>query len=250
MTVNELIERIEKKLKDIEKRKNLIQKLEKKIETLTGYDLKWAKDDLQTSNDKLKDLEIQLTNLYKQKEKQESKNNIERIPVIEEFLEQWKVKVIEWFKMDYQRLKEYKKELKQKEEELRQWQQENKIYHWGKETKEKEKELGIDYETKTKKLHMFFHSLTLNLIQFGKEWEEQLEKEIEKDKNNKRELLVLRVKKITGKILDASFLHMGVNGEINGYIIGEKGKAKVETITAGGWNIQCYHFRVLVKEIN
>jgi hypothetical protein len=94
--------------------------------------LKWVKDDLITSHNKLKDLEIQLNNLNKQKEKQESKNNIERIPVIEEFLEQWKINVIEWFKLDYQRLKEYKKELKQKEEELRQWQQENKIYHWGK----------------------------------------------------------------------------------------------------------------------
>jgi hypothetical protein len=243
-------ERIEKKQKDIEKRKNLILKLEKKMETITDeYDLRWVADDLRTSKNKLKDLEIKLLNLNNQKEKEQAKNAIERIPIIEEFLETWKLKTIEWFKMDYQRLKDYKKELKQKENELKQWQQENKIYHWGKEVREKEKELGIDHETTTKKLRMSFHNLTLNLIQYGAKWEQELEKEIEKDKNDKRQFLILRVKEITGQITDASFLHIGLNGEINGCIIGEKGKAKVETISAGGYNIQCYHYRVLVKEI-
>ena len=40
-----------------------------------------------------------------------------------------------------------------------------------------------------------------------------------------------------------------MNGEINGIAEGEKGRAKVETIGAGGYNIQCYHFRVLVNKI-
>jgi len=245
-----LLERIEKKQQDIQKRKTIIIKQEKKIESTTDeYDLRWAKDDLKGSQSKLKDLEIQLENLFKQQEKEQKKNEVERIPVIEEFLEQWKVKAIEWFNLDYHKLVEYQKESKEKYKLLKQWQEESKIYHYGKEYKEKEKELGIDNETRSNKLRLF-HPLTTKLYQlYRNNWESELEKEIEKDKNDKRQLLIIRVKKITGKILDASFLHIGLNGEINGYIIGELGKAKVETISAGGYNIQCWHFRVLVKEI-
>lgn len=90
---------------------------------------------------------------------------------------------------------------------------------------------------------------TVMLLDKGTNWQTYLEKEIEKDKNNKRALFIARVKEITGKITDASWLTIGDNGEINGAVTGEKGKAKVETISAGGWNIQCYHFRVLVREL-
>lgn len=247
-----LIERIEKKQQDIQKRKNLIIKQEKKMETIIDeYDLRWAKDDLKTSQSKLKDLEIQLENLFKLQGKEHAKNEVERIPVVEEFLEQWKIKVIEWFKVDYQRLKDYQKDIRKKEKELEEWKTENGIHFYNnKEVREKEKELGIDYKTKAEKLHRSFHNLTLKLYQdAGNKWEKELEKEIEKDKNNKRQFLISRVKEITGQITDAKGLRIGMNGEINGLIVGIKGTAKVETISAGGYNIQCWHFRVLVKEI-
>jgi hypothetical protein len=38
-------------------------------------------------------------------------------------------------------------------------------------------------------------------------------------------------------------------GEINGIIQGTISNAKVRTITAGGYNIQCFHYRVLVNKI-
>ena len=67
-----------------------------------------------------------------------------------------------------------------------------------------------------------------------------------------------RVTKVTGTITDASNLHLE-NGDINGIIIGERDKAKVQTISAGGYNDhiildsgrrgQCFHYRVLINPI-
>lgn len=64
--------------------------------------------------------------------------------------------------------------------------------------------------------------------------------------------LVARVQKKCGKILNASNLHLNTGNwlegqAINGWIEGEKGNAHVYSITAGGYNIQCLHVRVLVK---
>lgn len=64
--------------------------------------------------------------------------------------------------------------------------------------------------------------------------------------------LVARVQKKCGKIINASNLHLNTGNwlegqAINGWIEGEKGNAHVYSITAGGYNIQCLHVRVLVK---
>ena len=67
------------------------------------------------------------------------------------------------------------------------------------------------------------------------------------------ENLVNRTISLTGKITDCQYLSLDSDNQgyliINGIVIGEKGKAKVESIGAGGYNIQRYHIRVLVKEV-
>lgn len=81
--------------------------------------------------------------------------------------------------------------------------------------------------------------------------EEMLNKYLKEEKTRKYQDLVKRVTEKVGDILDASGLRIGKqNGEINGIVTGSKGQAKVETISAGGWNIQVYHYRVLVHKIN
>ena len=63
--------------------------------------------------------------------------------------------------------------------------------------------------------------------------------------------LLDRVIEKTGTIVDASGLVVtaGNNGYavINGCIKGENGSCVVESISAGGYNIQRYHIRTLVK---
>lgn len=89
---------------------------------------------------------------------------------------------------------------------------------------------------------------------FDPDW---LDKQIEQEKNNKLIDLMTRVSKITGEILDATYLYIADDGNLNGYIIGKDGKAEVETIGAGGYNEHvilesgrrgmCFHYRVLIK---
>ena len=65
--------------------------------------------------------------------------------------------------------------------------------------------------------------------------------------------LLERTVDYTGKITDCAGLVIDQDNLgysiINGLVIGEKGKARVESIGAGGYNIQRYHIRVLVKEV-
>lgn len=59
-----------------------------------------------------------------------------------------------------------------------------------------------------------------------------------------------RTEKKCGKLTDTKHLYLN-NANfgvcLNGWVEGEKGTARVESIMAGGYNIQCRHIRVLVK---
>lgn len=61
--------------------------------------------------------------------------------------------------------------------------------------------------------------------------------------------LVNRVKDITGEITDWSNIYLEAGNTfpvLNGTVIGKEGRARVESILAGGYNIQWLHIRVLV----
>lgn len=63
-----------------------------------------------------------------------------------------------------------------------------------------------------------------------------------------------RVIAITGEIEDCSNLKLTCGNQgytvINGIVIGKMGKAKVQSIGAGGYNIQRWHIRTIVNEVH
>jgi hypothetical protein len=66
----------------------------------------------------------------------------------------------------------------------------------------------------------------------------------------RRICFIIKVNAITGDEVTAATLHIDpASGDVNGTIAGKSGTASVRTIGAGGYNIQCYHFRCLVREV-
>lgn len=100
----------------------------------------------------------------------------------------------------------------------------------------------------------FLESWRKSFIEWAKQDEtfkynsvEQIEEVAAQEVINKKLDLVARIEDVAGKIVDATYLTIGNNGSLNGRVIGEKKSVYVETILAGGYNIQCLHYRVLVK---
>lgn len=80
--------------------------------------------------------------------------------------------------------------------------------------------------------------------------EATIQSTLDRDVAAKYDMIVERATQKVGKVVDASGLYVADTGELNGYVKGETGKkVKITTIGAGGYNIQCFHFRVLVKEV-
>lgn len=79
---------------------------------------------------------------------------------------------------------------------------------------------------------------------------EQIHKSNVKDAETLILNLINRVTERVGQITDAQYLRLDRDNDgysiVNGRIIGTKGECRVESIGAGGYNIQRYHIRVLV----
>lgn len=144
------------------------------------------------------------------------KNNLRKVKEIETRIEgfQKKIENVSMFKLEYKSLPQVIKDF------LENWKTEAVKFH-------------IEHRKENKD----FENLT----------DEQIERVVEEEKIFKGLDISRRVFRKCGKITNSGELYIGKNGGINGLIIGEKGRANVETIMAGGYNIQCLHFRVLVK---
>ena len=87
-------------------------------------------------------------------------------------------------------------------------------------------------------------------------YETNMRKAIANEKNRKYDQLIEDVESIVGKIIDMSHIKVGVKGDLEGYVIGDKAECRLWTKGCGGFNEnvivnvkhgQCFHFRFYVK---
>ena len=153
-------------------------------------------------------------------------NNLKEI---QEFINQWKVRAINYY---HKAIEDYKKEYNEID---------SKIFEMS----------SDDRNNAIRQLHEKYNGIVIDLAHgyAPKDREERLIKIIEREAKSKEQKLIARVNKAVGTIIKAENLYDGVNGELNGIIQGTNGTCKIETIYAGGYNIQCLHYRVLIHEV-
>lgn len=213
----------------------------------SDYDLRITTSDLAEARKSLAKYQGQLVEAQ---DKAASRN----VPAITEFLNAWKDRMTEFYtkrfslypeavkkfdqdmkpyKLDYFQERKFRKE---KPDEWKAWDNERKA-------------LKGMFETRFGFLAPYINRVYNPTTQWYDSWEldtDKLEQDLQQEYNRKYDFIIERTCAIIGQITDASNLCIGAKDDLNGYIVGTKGMAKVQTIGAGGYNIQCFHFRTLI----
>lgn len=249
--------------KRIEGKKAELKKLQAKAERIadaaaTGWtvnpyyynanDAKWTAKHIAEAEKQLAEYEAKLA-------VEQEKANSRDVAIIIEFLEAWKRNVREYYA---DRFAKYPKAHEKYTKEHDRLSNEMAKYNWRSdeyiELRNERKELNKNFEQAWKGVREYI----IQKVHFTDDYNshyfsysfdtDRFEKDIKQDAEDKYDEIIDRTNSIVGQITDAGALCIGLKGDLNGVVIGTKGKAKVTTIGAGGYNIQCYHFRTLIRE--
>lgn len=241
MTVKELKERVKKAQETVEKKKQTIERhkaqAEKKLViiqkhpdwdvsnphckygTPEHHDCYWA---ICEYNNKLSDI----------------KSATKKLEEAEQILSNWKDKLEAAEARENCFLTEIPKNLQSYKEYL--------VEQWDKFDKERRERLRKEY--KELGYSAFIKKFSHQAYEFTRATDEQ----IHKDNVYSAEQLIFdlyyRIRDRVEKVEDWKGLHIH-QGHINGVVIGTKGSVRVESILAGGYNIQRLHVRVLVHDL-
>lgn len=248
-TIEYLNKRIEGKQKEITKLESKLARIEKAQATnweVNPYyyhesDLKWTTKDLEAAREALKKYEAELATAT---EKANSRN----VKAILDFLEAWKAHVVKYY------LERFDTFLA--ERRIR-WDENAKYcefvntgwYKLPAETRREERDKAWKAEGEARKKFERKWNFIMRYVDGDEFNRELLDKDLQKEADAKYDDIIERANFICGTITDASGLYVGQKGDIDGFVVGDRGRAYIQTIGAGGYNIQCFHFRTLIHEI-
>lgn len=248
-TIEYLNKRIEGKQKEITKLENKLARIQKAQATnweVNPYyynesDLKWTTKDLDAAREALKKYEAELATAT---EKANSRN----VKAILDFLEAWKAHVTEYY---HERFEAYVVERRTRYEENAKYCEfvNTGWYKLPAETRREERDKARKAEGEARKKFERKWSFIMRYVDRDSFNNELLAKDLQNDANAKYDDIIERANAICGTITDASGLYIGSKGDIDGFVVGDRGRAYIQTIGAGGYNIQCFHFRTLIHEI-
>lgn len=175
--------------------------------------------------------------------------NIKSIPVINDFLDTWEKKMVAFCLAEKPKFDEARKRFT--------------VAHidshakWHDATMRGEsvgtcQNIYTECLKKEKSIEQSFSRKWAHVIQFihgDNSYEDNVVKDVAEEKKRKYGRIISEIISAVGQITDAGNLTIGMNGELNGFVVGDKGRASVRTIDAGGYNIQCYHFRTLIRKV-
>jgi len=252
-TIEERIEKanvkIEKKQKTIEKYHKWIEKKYKELEKL-GYSRDFTRDDYYSQMEVAKQNgdEAEQDNLYTaywvlcdiDHYEEGIENNTDQIAETRKTIEKYEKQLAGELKKEAMFAYEMPEIFTQLKNEL--------VENWDKYDKERRAWLKDEYH----KLGYseFVKKHNYSDYQFMYTTDDQIHASNERDAEALIINLYNRVKDITGEVTSWENIHATVGTwggtVLNGYVTGKEGTAKVESIYAGGYNIQRLHVRVLV----
>lgn len=233
-------------------------------------------EDIKGATRKLSDAETILNNWKTKLEAEIEKDNFinNSVPqVIKDFLEEWKNNAYDWHLKKYDAYVEFLAKLKtDKLEAIIECVKTFDVYsHLLNEDGEVKnideyslinvrpsgtvnnflEEKKLDYRSIDQRKKNFGGAIIQKMheIRSKEEREQWIKNQLENEKKSKMIDLITRINGIVGTTTDASELSISAKGNLDGFITGTDGKAKIETVGAGGYNIQCFHFRTLVHEV-
>lgn len=245
--INKRIEGKEKEITKLTKKLERIAKAKATNWEVNPYyyredDEKYATRDLAAAVKALEDYKAQLA-------EEEAKDASRNVKVIIEFLENWKENMRKYYHGAFPKYLEAKAEYYNADKADRDAEWATKDTAEYKEIRNRRDKRSKQFRSTWTFIQPYETSERRN-GHYEKVFDDKtFEKDIKREAELKYDDMINRVMRITGKITDAAGLEIGLKGDLNGFIKGENGVAKLTTIGAGGYNIQCFHFRTLVHEI-
>lgn len=255
-TVEFLQSRVLGKEKELDKLQNKLVRILKAQESdwqVNPY--YYSERDLRITQKEIEDCKKALDDYHQKLQAEVEKSNSRNIPAILEFLDCWKARVTEIYHKAFEQYLVARKEWEEYCNEHTKWHNESG-YRVRRENPEEYKKINKEYEDRRKEYQSMWNFITpyVDRKYDGTSYicyfvEDKLQKDLTQEANAKYDFIIERTNAIVGTITDATNLKVGGKGDLNGFIIGTRGTAKVQTVGAGGYNIQCFHYRTLINKM-